>query len=142
MTLLLGGTTFFCSRNSSRTGILTRSNRIEGLRYLRGILNKLVCQNMITYSIPETNNDRCLGLVTEKFLPTIQLMFGMNSHLVTLYIIMSWQAMFIYNMQKNYKTEKQKKKHYQNTVQFSIVQLPSHLMKYLTKNIYRYNILY
>ena len=69
-------------------------------------------------------------------------MFGMNSHLVTLYIIMSWQAMFIYNMQKNYKTEKQKKKHYQNTVQFSIVQLPSHLMKYLTKNIYRYNILY
>ena len=45
-------------------GILTRSNRIKGWRYLTGILDKLVCQYMITYSIPETN-DQCLGWVTD-----------------------------------------------------------------------------
>lgn len=49
-------------------GILTRSNRIKGWRYLTGILDKLVRQYMITYSIPETN-DQCLGWVTETIPP-------------------------------------------------------------------------
>ena len=33
--------------------VLTRSNRIKGWWQLNGMLNKLMCQNMVIYSIPE-----------------------------------------------------------------------------------------